>query len=120
MNWLSIALGLLPSIVHGIESIVGDKASGATKAKMAQDALAVATSGAAAVLTGSNAVYGQAASQIVGLAINQTVAIAKANGTYAKATAIATAAQQDVGVAQAVTELVQSVQNPTAAPVPAP
>ena len=120
MNCLSMALGLLPAIVHGIESIVGDKASGATKAQMAQQALAAATAGAAAVLTGSNAVYGQAASQIVGLAINQTVAIAKANGTYQKATAIATAAQQDVGLAAAVTALVQSVQNPTPAPVPAP
>lgn len=118
MNWLSIALGLLPSIVHGIESVVGDKASGATKAQMAQDALAVATTGASAVLTGSNAVYGQAASQIVGLAINQTVAAAKATGTYQKATAIATAAQQDVGVAEAVAQLVQSVQTPTPAPAP--
>ena len=120
MNWLSIALGLLPAIIHGIQSIVGDKASGATKAQMAQDALAVATSGAAGVLTGGNAAYASAASQIVGLAINQTVAIAKATGTYQKATAIATAAQQDVNVAAAVTALVQSVQHPTPEPVPAP
>jgi hypothetical protein len=54
------------------------------------------------------------------LAINQTVAIAKATGTYQKATAIATAAQQDVNVAAAVTALVQSVQNTTPEPVPAP
>lgn len=112
MNWLSLALGLLPHIILGIQSVVGDKASGATKAKMAQDALAVATGAAGDVLTGSNAAYATAASQVVGLAINQTVSIAKANGTYAKATAIAAFAQQDVEVAAAVAALVQSVEKP--------
>lgn len=112
MNWLSLFLGLLPGIVHGIQAVVGDKASGATKAQMAKDALAVATSTAGTVLTGSNATYATAASQITGLAIDQTVNIAKANGTYQKATAIAAAAQQDVNVANAVTELVKSVQMP--------
>lgn len=116
MNWLSTILGLLPGIVHGIETVVGDKASGATKAQMAQDALAVATGAAGQVLTGSDATYAAAASQIAGLAITQTVNIAKANGTYQKATAIATAAQQDVNVANAVTQLVQSVQNPNTPP----
>lgn len=115
MNWLSIILGLLPGIVHGIQSVVGDKASGATKAQMATDALAVATGTAGAVLTGNDATYAAAAGQITQLAINQTVAIAKATGTYQKATAIATAAQQDVNVANAVTQLVQSVQAPTPA-----
>lgn len=111
-NWLSLALGLLPHIILGIQSVVGDKASGATKAQMAQDALAVATGAAADVLTGDNATYAAAASQLTGLAITQTVNIAKANGTYAKATAIASAAQQDVNVAAAVTALVKSVQSP--------
>jgi len=112
MNWLSLVLGLLPGIVHGIQAVVGDKASGATKAQMAKDALAVATGTAGQVLTGNNAQLGQAASVIAGLAIDQTVAIAKATGTYQKATAIATAAQQDAGVAQAVSDLVKSVQAP--------
>lgn len=112
MNWLSLALALLPGIVHGIQAVVGDKASGATKKQMAKDALAVATGTAGTVLTGDNATYAQAASQIAGLAIDQTVAIAKANGTYQKATAIATAAQQDARVAQAVSDLVKSVQAP--------
>lgn len=116
MNWLSLFLGLLPGIVHGIQSIVGDKASGATKQQMAKDALAVATQTAGDVLTGSNATYAAAASTIAGLAIDQTVSIAKANGTYQKATAIAVAAQQDAGVAAAVTALVQSIQNPNPAP----
>lgn len=112
MNYLSLILGLLPHIVLGIQTVIGDKASGATKAQMAQDALSVATAGAGAVLTGNDATYAAAASQIAGLAITQTVNIAKANGTYQKATAIASAAQQDVNVAAAVTALVQSVQNP--------
>lgn len=120
MNFLSLILGLLPHIVLGIQSVVGDKASGATKQQMAKDALAVATGAAGAVLTGNNAVFAGAASQIAGLAIDQTVAIAKATGTYQKATAIATAAQQDVNVANAVTELVKTVQTPPAAPAPIP
>lgn len=115
MNWLSLALALLPGIVHGIQAVVGDKAAGATKKQMALDALAVATGTAGQVLTGDNATYAQAASQIAGLAIDQTVAIAKATGTYQKATAIANAAQKDAGVAAAVTQLVQSVQNPAPA-----
>lgn len=112
MNWLSTFLGLLPGIVHGIEAVVGDKASGATKAQMAQDALSVATGTATGVLTGNDATYAAAASQITGLAITQTVNIAKATGTYQKATAIATAAQQDVAVAAAVDALLKSVQTP--------
>lgn len=116
MNWLSTILGLLPGIVHGIQAVVGDKASGATKQQMALDALDVATSTAGSILSGSNATYAAAASQIAKLAINQTVTIAQATGTYQKATAIATAAQQDVNVANAVTQLVQSVQ----APIPTP
>lgn len=120
MNWLSTILGLLPGIVHGIETVVGDKASGATKAQMAQDALAVATGTATTVLTGNNATYATAAGQIAQLAINQTVSIAQANGTLQKATAIATAAQQDVGVAAAVDALVKSVQTPVLVPAPAP
>lgn len=116
MNWLSTILGLLPGIVHGIETVVGDKASGATKAQMAQDALAVATGTATTVLTGNNETYATAAGQIAQLAINQTVSIAQANGTLQKATAIATAAQQDVGVAAAVAALVKSVQTPVPPP----
>lgn len=112
MNWLSLILGLLPGIVHGIEAVVGDKAAGKTKAQMALDALAVATGTATTVLTGDNAVLATAAGQIAQLAIDQTVAIAKKQGTLQKATAIATAAQQDVGVAAAVVDLVKSVQTP--------
>lgn len=113
MNWFSIALALAGPIVHGIQAVIGDKASGATKEKMALDSLSLATGIAIGVTTGSNATYANAASQIAGLVIKQTVDIGKATGTYAKATAAASAAQQDVAVAQAVDELVKSVQNPT-------
>lgn len=112
MNWLSLILGLAPGIVQGIQTVVGDKAAGATKSQMAQDALKVAVNATSLVLTGNNAIYGAAAGQLAQLAINQTVAIAQATGTYAKWTAIATTAQQDAGVALAVTNLIQSVQNP--------
>lgn len=114
MNYLSLILGLLPHIVLGIQTVIGDKASGATKAQMAQDALAVAIGSAGSVLSGADATYAAAASQIAGLAIKQTVDITKATGTYQKATAIATAAQQDVAVAAAVDALVKSVQTPAA------
>lgn len=116
MNVFSLILGLVPGIVQGIQTIVGDKASGASKAQMAQDALAAAVSSSSQVLTGSNAIYGQAAAQVAQLAINQAVTISKASGAYQTWTAAANAAQQDAGVAVALAGLVQSVQNPTATP----
>lgn len=112
MNWLSIALAAAPGIVHGIETIIGDKASGATKEQIAKDSLSIATGVAGASLTGTNAAYASIASQLAGLVIAQTVTIAKTNGTYQKATAAATAAQQDIGVANAVTDLIKSIQIP--------
>lgn len=120
MNWLSLILGLTPYIVQGVQTVIGDKAAGATKQQMAKDALGVAIGGAGATLTGNNAVLGDAAGKIAGLVIDQSVAIAKANGSYNKWTTIATTAQQDLGVAAAVTQLVQSLQAPTVAPVPTP
>jgi predicted ATP-dependent Lon-type protease len=119
-NWLSAILRQLPNAIHLVQSIVGDKTNGATKSQMVKDIVAGSGTIAGGVLTGGNAAYASAASQITQLAIDQIVAIKKADGTYQKATAIATAAQQDVNVAAAVTALVQSVQNPTPAPVPAP
>ena len=120
MNWLSALLAQLPNAIHLVQSIVGDKANGATKSQMVKDIIAGSGTIAGGVLTGGNAAYASAASQITQLAIDQIVAIKKADGTYAKATAIATAAQQDVNVSAAVTALVQSVQHPTPEPVPAP
>lgn len=117
MNWLSVLLAETPRVVQGVETIVGDKAAGKTKQQIAQDALVVTAAGASDVLTGSNAVYGQAAATVAGLLINQTVAIAQAKGTYQVWTAAATAAQQDAGVAAAVAALVQSIENP-ATPTP--
>jgi hypothetical protein len=115
MNIFALILGLVPGIVKGIQTVVGDKANGATKAQMAQDALNAAVTSASSVLTGTDAIYGQAAAQLAQLAINQTVAISQASGVYEKWTAVATAAQQDAGVAQAVAGLVASVQAPKAA-----
>ena len=120
MNWLTLIIQAAPYVVHTIQSVIGDKAAGADKKTMAKDALVGAGSTAGAILTGSNAVYANAAQQIAGLVIDQTVAIAKANGTYAKATAIATAAQQDVQVAAAVDQLVKSVQTPQPPPASNP
>lgn len=116
MNWLSIILGILPGVVHGIQSVVGDRASGATKQQMALDALDAATGTAGSVLKGTDGTYATAAGQIAKLAINQTVSIAQTQGSYQKATAIAQAAQQDVAVAQAVDALVKSVQAPQTSP----
>jgi hypothetical protein len=112
MNWLSLILALVPGIIHGVQVVVGDKASGATKKQMAKDALAAATGTAANMLTGDNATMADAASQITGLVIDQAVSDAKAKGTYQKATAIATEAHKDSGVATAVDQLVASVQVP--------
>lgn len=108
MNWLLLAF----SVVHGIETIFGDKAAGATKKQMAMDVLKGAANDILPGLTGSNQEFGEAADTIAGLAIDKAVRIGKASGSYQKATAIATAAQQDAGVAAAVVQLVQSVQAP--------
>mgnify|MGYP001556027777 FL=1 len=115
MNIFALILGLIPGVVKGIETVVGDKASGATKAQMAHDALGAAVASTSSVLTGSNAIYGQAAAQLAQLAIDQTVAITKASGVYGKWTAAASAAVQDAGVAAAVQGLINSVQHPTQA-----
>lgn len=108
MNWFKLAI----QAVLGIQTLIGDKAAGATKQQMAKDMLSVATASAADDLTGGNAAYAAGASQVAGLIIDQAVTITKASGAYQKATAAAAAAQQDVGVAAAVAALVQSVQNP--------
>jgi hypothetical protein len=113
MNIFSMIFGLVPGVIQGIETIVGDKASGASKSQMAQDALAAAVATSSQVLTGSNAVYGQVAAQVAQLAINQSVQLSKASGAYQTWTAAATAAQQDAGVAAAIASLVQSIQNST-------
>jgi len=102
MNWIQLILGLVPSIVKGIQVVHGDTISGATKKQMAQDALATAVQASQTVLTGNNANLAQAAGAIAGVAIDQTVAIAQADGSYNKWTAIANSAEQDLPIAQQV------------------
>lgn len=116
MNIFALILGLVPGLVKGIEIVVGDKTSGATKSQMAHDALEAAVNAAAPVLTGSNAVYGQVAAAVAQTAIDQTVAISKASGVYQKWTAASKAATQDASIAQAVEGVIKAAQNPT--PVP--
>ena len=111
--WLALILGMIPGIVRGIEKVVGDSASGSTKAQMAHDALQSVYESAAPVLTGSNAVYGQAAAEVAQLAIDQTVSLAKKQGVYQTWTAAANVAQQDEGVAASVVDLVKTVQAST-------
>lgn len=118
MNWATFILGIVPGVVQSIEVVVGDAASGATKAKMAQDALGAAVNTASKVLTGNNAVYGEVAAGLAQLAINQTVSIARATGVYGKWTAAAAVAQQDTLVAAQVAALVHSIENPAPAPSP--
>jgi len=112
MNWFALAFMLAKGITLGIQTLVGDKASGATKKQMAQDELNVALQTAVPALSGDNAALAQAAGAVTSVAIDQAVLIHKTSGAYQKATAIATAAQQDAGVAQAVSDLVKSVQAP--------
>lgn len=71
-NWLQIVFSLTPYIVGGVEKIVGDNASGATKKQMAMDALGIATAGAEAV-DPNDAQITQAASNVTGLIIDATV-----------------------------------------------
>src|SRR4051812_17453406 len=106
MNWLTLAL----AIVHGIQVIYGDKASGTDKKQMAVDVLNSVSGSIIPGLSPQNQALGAAASQVAGVAIDQAVTIAKAAGTYQKATAIAAAAHQDVQIAAAVVGLAKAVQ----------
>lgn len=90
---LKYGLGLLPSVVLGIQTIEGDKTAGADKKKMAQDALGVALQGAASVITDpTQAALAQAAagtvSTVLGTlgAIDAAVKHTKDTGAYQAAT----------------------------------
>lgn len=88
------AMGLLPTIVLGIQTIAGDKASGIDKLQMAKDALAVALGGASTVLPqgSANAGFATGAASVVSEiiaatgAINTAVTHTKATGAYQAAT----------------------------------
>lgn len=111
---LGYALGLLPVIVTGIQTVAGDKVAGATKSQMATDALEVALQGAANVIPAgsTNAALAAGAGAAAEETIDATSAIAsvlshikatngiksavtltKATGAYQAATAAATTAQ---------------------------
>ncbi len=98
---LTLVLTLAPKVILGIETVVGEAQSGATKRKMAQDALNAAASAAASALpAGSdNAAYATAATGAVSAIINDVDTISgivnttKASGAYQAATAKAKAAQ---------------------------
>jgi hypothetical protein len=95
MGWLSVLTSIfkyVPYVVHGIQTLHGDSQSGASKKQMAVDILGEATGAAVANLSPQNAELAKIASAIASVAIDQSVAIAKAQGTYQKATAIANAA----------------------------
>ena len=104
---LSYAFGLLPSIVTGIQTLVGDTQSGASKKQMATDMLSVALNGASSVTTGQNAALAQlAASTALGIinatdAISTAVSHTKATGAYQAATTAAKATQTAVAGALA-------------------
>lgn len=120
MNWIMLILALVPTIVKGIQTVIGDKASGASKSQMAHDALAAAVNGTSQILTGNNAVYGEAAAQIAQVAIDQTVALAKQQGAYAKWTAVAAATNAVTNTAAQVAAEVLPTVEPEPAPEVAP
>jgi cell division GTPase FtsZ len=98
LTLLKYGLGLLPSVVLGVQTIAGDKASGADKLKMASDALAVALQGATGVITDPTqaALVQGAATTVASVlsafgAINAAVTHTKATGEYQAATAAAAA-----------------------------
>ncbi len=100
---LSYIIKLAPYTVQATETLVGDMQSGASKKQMATDMLAPVTQGALAVTSGQNQAMAQIASAVTSIAIDQSVAIAKANGTYQKATAIANVVGTAVQVLQQIT-----------------
>lgn len=114
MNWLTLIFRIAPTAILATQQIIGEAASGATKHQLAKDAINAALGVVAPALGPDNAALAQAASAVTSMAIDQAVTITKATGAYQKATVIAAAAQQDAGVAAAVAQLVQSVQDPKA------
>jgi hypothetical protein len=104
---LQYAFALLPAIVTGVQSVVGDTQSGATKKTMATDALSAALQGAAGVTTGTNATLAQLAGAAALAVIATTDAIStavthtKATGAYQAATATAVTAQAAITAASA-------------------
>lgn len=127
MNWLaalSAALKIIPGIVTFVQTLHGDQVAGDTKKQIAQDLLGVATGTADSVLTGNSqdTALANVFSAVTSTAIDQTVALQKAAGTYQQATAIANAALTGTVVAAAATQAVQSIEStaaPAAAPAPA-
>lgn len=106
LAFLKYGLGLLPSIVLGVQTIEGDKTTGKDKLKIAQDLLGVALQGAASVIEDpTQAALAQGAAGTVSLllnsigAINQAVSHTKATGAYQAATAQAGAIANPVPVA---------------------
>jgi hypothetical protein len=107
LNVLMYAFALLPSVVTGVESLVGDSASGATKKQMATDALSAALSGASSVTTGTDAALSQLAATAVEMApVNNT----RSTGAYQAATA---AAKVTAAAASAVSQAAPAAQSST-------
>jgi hypothetical protein len=83
MNWMRLAttiLGLAPYVVAGVEKLHAE-ASGATKRQLAQDALSLAVSTAAACAPGQQQAV-QGIGDAVGQVIDATVALANASGDF--------------------------------------
>lgn len=102
MGWFSIltlVLATIPQVTKVIQTVIGDKQSGADKKKIATDALNVSIAGADNILTGSNKTLADIFAPLISLGIDQAVAIQKADGTYAKATEIAKTITVDTTVA---------------------
>lgn len=117
---LMYVLALAPKVVLGIQTVYGDAKAGATKKKMAQDALTAAATGAASVIAPGTdqAAEAQLAAQAVGVFINamdpitDAVNATRANGSYQTATKTAAATQK------AAADLKAANAKPAPAPVP--
>jgi hypothetical protein len=81
MAWLQIILKLTPYIVAGVETVHSDVTDGATKKKMAQDALQIATAGALST-DPNDAAITQTASQLTGMVIDSTVSDFNKTGVF--------------------------------------
>ena len=77
MNWTQLLANIfkaLPYVVAGVNVVHSEKDS-QTKVQIAQDALAIATQGASAILTGTDAQAAQAVSGAVATAIQAVQAV---------------------------------------------
>lgn len=81
-GWILSLVSAIPYVVSGIQAIHGDAVAGATKKKLALEALGLAGNTAVGTLTGTNQQYAAAATNLASTLIDNFVGAFKATGSF--------------------------------------